>query len=386
MINQVSTLNYETFVKESIEMYVLNSKRIENKIKDFKEKIYIKNKINGVVSNLTHNPIQEQKDSYLWFMNNIMKTTDKLEEDYICIFLTLSLPSKFHQWVKKTKKPNCRYKKECTIEKGYELLNQCLRTIYKNFRINRKWEKSYITRVIEPHHDFTPHLHGLIFVKKEFVEQMISHIKSIVKHFKLGKQKDIQIMKETKKGVGYISKYIRKTQNPNNEQVFHKMNGWKKTHKIRVFTIPQNFLNRFIFKKINTILGLSKDLKNKNIIDEVLEKCNIKMTTSKYDSDDKFLNDDVKTYKNDKNIYEVIITRDRLQLKKHYENISIVNDIYDVDNEILEYGEFKIVSENLIFVKEKETTEIVNYYKVKSFIIKKDDKIIYNKNDYEVLT
>lgn len=117
------------------------------------------------------------------------------------------------------------------------------------------------------------------------------------------------------------------------------MNGWKKTNKIRVFTIPQNFLNRFIFKKINTVLGFSKDLKNKNVIDEVLEKCEVKMTTSKYDSDNNFLNDVVKTYKHSKNIYQVEIKRDRLQRKK-YENIEMKNDVYDIDYEKLENGNF----------------------------------------------
>lgn len=387
MINQVSTqLNYESFINQNKETYIFNSKRSENKIKDFKEKIKIVNKKNGVVSVLTHNPLQEQKDSYLWFINNTMKTTEMLSEDYTCIFITLSLNSGYHPYNKKTKLPNIRYKKENTISKGYDLLNQCVRTIYKNFRINRKWEKTYITRVIEPHHDFTPHLHGLIFVKTEYVEQMIKHIKSITKHFKLGKQKDIQVMKDTRKGIGYISKYIRKTQNPKNEETFHLMNGWKKTNKIRVFTIPQNFLNRFIFKKINTVLGLSKDLKNKNIIDEVLEKCSIKMTTSKYDSDNKFLNDVVKTYKHNKNVYEVEVKRDRIQNKRYYENTTIVNDVYDIDYNILDMGDFHIISDNLIEIRENPTIEIKDYYKITSFIIKKGDKIIYNKSDYEVLT
>ena len=386
MINQVSTQNYETFIKETKDVYIFNSKRMENKIKLFRETIKIVNKKNGVVSVLTHNPLQEQRDSYLWFMNNIKKTTDMLEEEYTCIFFTISLPSKFHQWVKKNKKLNCRYKKECTISKGYELINQCIRTIYKNFRVNRKWEKTFVTRVIEPHHDFTPHAHGLIFVKKEYVEMMIKHIKSILKHFKMGKQKDIQIMRDTKKGVGYISKYIRKTQNTDNEQLFHIMNGWKKTNKIRVFTIPQNFLNRFIFKKINSVLKLSKDLKNKNIIDEVLEKCSIKMTTSKYDSDNKFLNDVVKTYKHNKNVYEVEIKRDRLQRKKYTENIEIINDVFDIDYEKLENGYFEQLTDDIFFIREKDTIDIVNYYKVTSFIIKKGKKIIYDKNDCEVLT
>ncbi len=386
MINQVSTQNYETFIKETKDVYIFNSKRMENKIKLFRETIKIVNKKNGVVSVLTHNPLQEQRDSYLWFMNNIKKTTDMLEEEYTCIFFTISLPSKFHQWVKKNKKLNCRYKKECTISKGYELINQCIRTIYKNFRVNRKWEKTFVTRVIEPHHDFTPHAHGLIFVKKEYVEMMIKHIKSILKHFKMGKQKDIQIMRDTKKGVGYISKYIRKTQNTDNEQLFHIMNGWKKTNKIRVFTIPQNFLNRFIFKKINSVLKLSKDLENKNIIDEVLEKCSIKMTTSKYDSDNKFLNDVVKTYKHNKNVYEVEIKRDRIQRKKYTENIEIINDVFDIDYEKLENGYFEQLTDDIFFIREKDTIDIVNYYKVTSFIIKKGKKIIYDKNDYEVLT
>lgn len=41
---------------------------------------------------------------------------------------------------------------------------------------------------------------------------------------------------------------------------------------------------------------------------------------------------------------------------------------------------------DIFFIREKDTIEIIDYYKVTSFIIKKGKKIIYDKNDYEVLT
>ncbi len=58
---------------------------------------------------IKHNPLQEQQDKYLWFINNSMKLSEELGEDYDCIFLTGSLPSQYHKWKKKDKKLNIKY-------------------------------------------------------------------------------------------------------------------------------------------------------------------------------------------------------------------------------------------------------------------------------------
>ncbi len=388
MINQVlkqkDYQNYEEYIKNRTEQYIFNSIKIETKQKDFKEKRNVKNKNTGEISKIKHNPIQEQQDKYLWFINNSMKLSEELGEDYDCIFLTGSLPSSYHMWKKKDKQLNIKYKSECTFEKGVELIKNCMRTIYKNFKVDRKWEKTYMIKVFEYHHDFTPHTHCLMFVKKEYTEKLVKHIKNTFKFYKMGKQKDIQIMKNMKYGIGYISKYIRKTQNPNNERDFNIMNGWKKTHKIRVFTLPNSFINRYVFKKINTVLKLSKDLKDKNIIDEVLEKCSITITTDKYNYKKEYLNTVVKTQTHKDNIYNVEVKRERIQTLNYQEIENMYEDIYDLDYEDLEMGNFHMISEGVIFVRDYKK-EIINYYKITSFIIKKGKKILYDKNDYEVI-
>ena len=45
----------------------------------------------------------ENSDTNDYSMNNIMKTTEMLKEDYKCIFITLSLGSSYHPFNKKTK-------------------------------------------------------------------------------------------------------------------------------------------------------------------------------------------------------------------------------------------------------------------------------------------
>ena len=70
-------------------------------------------------------------------------------------------------------------------------------------------------------------------------------------------------------------------------------------------------------------MGLSKDLKNKNVIDEVLEKCNIKMTTSKYNEKVEVLNEKLKSYAKENNLTFIDLNKilaPNKTLKNEYSN------------------------------------------------------------------
>lgn len=60
---------------------------------------------------------------------------------------------------------------------------------------------------------------------------------------------------------------------------FRIFNGWKKAHKIRVFTCSiLNGLERFLYKKIKNNTDITKNLKQ-NPIMKILNECDINITT-----------------------------------------------------------------------------------------------------------
>ncbi|RXJ87479.1 hypothetical protein [Arcobacter sp. CECT 8985] len=308
-------MGYKSFIKNQTQEYIKFSKDVEARAKNYKENyIEIVNRKNYISCGLTHNPVAAAKDNYLWFLNNCMQMQKIHDNDeYISIFLTLTLDSQYHRYIKKSKRLNKKFKEENTIEKGYKLLNDSFREIYKNFRVNRKHTKIHYCKAIEFTHCFTSHLHAIIFVKKEHLDKLINHIKNIVKKNKLGKEYKIDVIDNIKATTYYVIKYINKEQNNEDENSFHLANGWKKKHRIRAYTFSYSALERYVFKKVNTILNLSKNLKNeveKNVIDEVLEKCNIRITTKKM-NEDKTYNLKIKRYFNDDSKYDVIVNRTR---------------------------------------------------------------------------
>lgn len=275
-------MNYEQYVK---------SKKIEYKNVSIKKEIDINRFLANYLIveklgednfiNFAHDERKYRKDDYYWFMYNqkILENKIVAEGGYSTLFLTLTLPSTFHKFSKKTKRYNPKYDENCTIENGYELLNDTFRDIYKNFRINRKIAKVYYCKVFEPHKNFTPHLHAILYVKEQYKENLIKHIKNTIVRKELGKSYDIEDVKDLSRSGAYLLKYIRKNTNVNNEETFRIFNGWKKSHKIRVFTCSiLGGLERFLYKKIKNNTNITKNLKE-NPICKILSECNINIET-----------------------------------------------------------------------------------------------------------
>lgn len=277
--------SYKKYLQEQRAFYVKKSKIIENNIKDYKELISVIHKPTGKVHRMKHDFMQVSQDNYLWFVYNQKMLESKVMEDgsYVALFLTLTLSSSYHLYSKTTKKLNPSYKNGNSISVGYKLLNSSFREIYKDFKVKRTLKKIYYSRVIEPHKNLTPHLHAIIYVKKEYVDNLINHIQNIIKKNSLGRY-DIELIKDLSRSTSYLLKYINKTTNPQNEDDYHFFNGWKKSNKIRVFTISNLGMERYLFKTINHQLNLSKGLKGINPIERVLSVCNIVVETKDRDS------------------------------------------------------------------------------------------------------
>ena len=94
------------------------------------------NKMTNEKITLKHDFMQVSKDNYLWFVYNQKLLEEKMitEGGYVALFLTLTLPSSFHQYSKTKKRLNSLFVEGNTIKKGYEVLNQSFREIYKNFK------------------------------------------------------------------------------------------------------------------------------------------------------------------------------------------------------------------------------------------------------------
>ena len=177
-------MSFEKYVKNTKAYYKNLSIKKEIDINNFLNNFIIIEKIglNDLI-NISHNEQQYRKDDYLWFLYNQKILENKIieEKGFSTLFLTLTLSSSFHKYSKTSKRKNPKYNESCTIESGYKLLNDSFREIYKNFRVNRQFKKIYYCKVFEPHKNFTPHLHAILYVKSEFKEALIQHIKNIIK-------------------------------------------------------------------------------------------------------------------------------------------------------------------------------------------------------------
>ena len=272
-----TSTSFEAYKNYEIEKYKKASKTIEFKQFMYVQNILFSNTQKNEAYKLEHDILQKSKDTYLYFFytQKLLEEKYSNSNDYMAIFLTLTCPSRFHKYSSITQKANPNFDKDTTINEAYQLLNSSFREIYKDFKVNRKFEKIEYSKVIEPHKNLTPHLHAILYVKKDFVKNLVHHIQNIIKKNEIVEHK-IKVIKDTSRSCAYLLKYIQKTTNPQDEDTFHFFNGWKKVNKIRVFTSSASILNRAIYKKINSVTKLSKNLKDKNAIENVLENCYIK--------------------------------------------------------------------------------------------------------------
>lgn len=276
---------FERYRNEEIEKYRKISKQKEFNQYLFAKQIIMTNLSKNEQLSISHDILKKAKDTYLYFYftQKIMEEKYTNNKDYVGIYLTLTTPSRFHRYSKTTQKVNPKFDNTTTINEGYRLLNDSFREIYKDFKVNRKFEKVEYSKVIEPHENFTPHLHSILYVKKIYVENMKNHIQNIIKKNELGQEKLEVVMNDTSRCFSYLLKYLQKTTKATNEGDFHFFNGWKKANKIRIFTSSASLLNKEIYRKINNVTKLSKDLKDKNPLKNVLENCYIKTKQTNYE-------------------------------------------------------------------------------------------------------
>lgn len=420
--NNLQNETYQNFLKRKTNEYITRSLRTSSKISSFVSKLKVVNKTSGELFPVTYDFMKIQKDNYLWF--NFVSTymqNKAIEQNKRAVFVTLTLPSKYHKF--KTLKNGChiKNKKFINTSDGYKKLNESFRHLYNNFMIERKKVKTSYLRVIEPHKDFTPHLHGIIFLSENEILPFKKHLQNTIKTFVLGEQYDFEILKSVNASVSYIMKYVKKSMYSHNESSVRLLDGWRKENKIRMFTHSQISIKRYFFTLISKHIDLSSD-GNYSILENLEKKVYVSI---KYICEDKIYRE-VNLF-NSESETKVYIVKEKIKnidfekyilISESYRHWTLVSDfiadlkkidfdfidlvryyykfypespeLYYLSNDY-DYEKF-LLSMDFIFLKELFENYIYDNikdrkisYKIKDFKIYSSGVCLYDKKEFELL-
>ncbi|MFW2609575.1 replication endonuclease [Aliarcobacter butzleri] len=260
-----------------------NYNEVQEKLKKqncFLEYNYIYDKISNtrfplkdLVISANHNP-----DRYHALIQNRINTlsNEAKEKDLFPIFMTLTLPSEFHE-MKIDKKANTLVKNP---KYNYVEPKEAVKHLTKMFSKLRhdrslkelsKDERMYF-RVNEPHKDGTPHTHILLFIPKSSINKVVTAFKRLFDN----KANDIQT--NIKNATSYVMKYINKTLPLSKKDDLSKkekyLNAWYCKNRIIRFncskTLAPLSLYRLLHEKFN-LKELTSLVKKKSLAIYVLQ-------------------------------------------------------------------------------------------------------------------
>lgn len=167
---------------------------------------------------------------------------------HVAVFVTLTTPSRMHA-TNATGIPNSAYDGS-SVNDAQDYLNHVWQLC--RAKLDREQIKPYGFRVVEPHHDGTPHWHLLMFM----APHQLQPFKDIISHYGLQDSPDekgakqyrvkfIDIDPQKGSAAGYIAKYIAKnidgfavgtdTSGQASDLVAARINAWSKAAGIRQF-------------------------------------------------------------------------------------------------------------------------------------------------------
>lgn len=431
--------------------YIQHSKNKELSQNSYLKTIKVLNKKSGEINSLNFDLKKHYQNLYIDLIQNSIHITEHSKKNNLdtVLFLTFTLNTQFHQFKKNNNNKYIHNKnyEDKTINEGYQELNQTFRNIYKELkkvRSNRDNIEYQFIKVFEQHKSFTPHLHCLLFVNSEDLENTIKVIenkinqtsKEILSDTKIRYNTDIkknknntigrteiEIMEDSSKGVGYISKYIKKqfTDNP------YLLDGWKKINKIRLVTTSYNPIPKFIYKKVNKYIDKSVKEEyrneNKNLLNYIIEntkvvyfedkKKNIKYDNGKKDNvfyvvvekttKEKILKLDYeeqyqeyetyKTITKDKYkrfdyLISVLNEEDKKYFLSNYLDIDLITyskdyDYLSIEDYIILNGINEILEDLESYIQMKDTR--IKYKTIDNITIVKNGEVVYDKSDFEVM-
>ena len=228
----------------------------------------IRNNFNNEEFKFTVNEEYLAKQELMWYTYNVIALNEQYSNnDYVALFITITLDTQFHKYKKSIYSHiiNPKYNESNTVNLSYKILNTFFRDVSKNFRVNRKYKKVTFAKVIEPHKDnFTPHLHSIVWIEKDYAKKFELYLKKqIDKSNEIGRT-EIEVLNNVTRASSYILKYMQKNFK---EESYKNYYGWRLRHSLRVFTFSKTFINKDIFNKLS--FNFSKNsIKDPDIIED----------------------------------------------------------------------------------------------------------------------
>ena len=251
-------------IKQELYKYSINKEKQQSNF--LRNQQNLKNVKTGEVLSLKYSFDFKQKE----YVKTIEQKVNALvsiaiEQNLNPIFITLTVPSKFHPFktlkngVNVTNKNYKFVKLDDAIVEAYEELKTIYRTFYK--RLKNCSKNIYYIKITEPHKSLIPHMHILIFVENEHLSNTKKLFIKIYKEYKLQRvDYDESILYDNlNNAVGYIMKYVLKTLNSDNEFFKRWLDGWRKKYKIRACEMSNLPISVEVYKKL--YYNLPKDLK-----------------------------------------------------------------------------------------------------------------------------
>jgi hypothetical protein len=256
----------DKFKKLYYGLHKFDYKRVEEKIKkqtqflkstylyDYRDKIKIP--LSKFVISSNHNPNRY----YAQIQNRVHTLISEAEEkNLVPLFLTITLPSEFHEMkIKSIKDRTLVYNHKYNKTEPKEAV-KVLTKMFARLRHDRslkelsKSQRIYF-RVNEPHKDGTPHTHILLYIPKDRVTKVIEAFNRLYPH------KSNKIENELKNAGAYVMKYINKTlplsKKDNLTQKDRYLNAWYSKHRIIRFNSSQTLAPLRLYRLLHKRLSL----------------------------------------------------------------------------------------------------------------------------------
>jgi len=284
-------MKFRKYISYNKRNFVAYAKDKDSRSKSYLERIKVMNIEDNRKYSLNFDIFRIYKDNYIYYglvSDYLQKEAQR--DNKVAIFITATLPSEYHPYKLLNGKyiKNNRYK-NFSIHEGYKKLSAFFRYLYNSFKIKRKKHSVKYVRVIEPHKDFTPHLHAIVFVENEYLEYFKKHFLNSIKLFNLGEQYKFEVINNINSATSYLLKYINKSFNSDDEKAAYVFEGWKRANKIRVFTYSYIPVSREVFKVARRFLDLKSDSKNYNMLENLENRLFLKIDYYKYNRSKKAL-------------------------------------------------------------------------------------------------
>jgi hypothetical protein len=230
----------------------------------FLEFSYVTNDKTGQIFNLkdcivssNHNP-----QRYYAEIQNRINTLEReaTNANLTPVFLTMTLPSEFHEMKTFNGKlvPNPKYN-GTTPKEAVKILTKQFAKLRQDRSLKEltKAQRMYY-RVNEPHKDGTPHTHILLFIPKEQINRVETAFK------RLFLQVGNKFEKNIKSASSYIMKYINKTLPMSKEQISEKdkyINAWYVKHRVNRFCSSRSMAPMYLYRLLShrfSLYGLTQ--------------------------------------------------------------------------------------------------------------------------------